>query len=47
MTKERKLPFKCAVYDAGPVEVSKRFSGESITIPKDAVADYDVTMGEQ
>ena len=47
MSKERKLPFKCAVYDEGPVEVSNRFSGESITIPPDAVAVYDVIMGEQ
>tara|TARA_R110001583_G_scaffold179286_1_gene335852 strand:- start:829 stop:1062 length:234 start_codon:yes stop_codon:yes gene_type:complete len=47
MTKERKLPFKCAVFDKEPVEVSNRFSGESITIPPDAVAVYDVIMGEQ
>ncbi len=47
MTKERKLPFECAVCDEGPVEVSNRFSGESITIPPDAVAVYDVIMGEQ
>ena len=45
MTKERKLPFKCAVFDKEPVEVSNRFSGESITIPPDAVAVYDVIMG--
>tara|TARA_R110001592_G_scaffold8894_1_gene48024 strand:+ start:271 stop:543 length:273 start_codon:yes stop_codon:yes gene_type:complete len=47
MTKERKLPFKCVVYDKEPVEVSNRLSGNSIIIPPDAVAVYDVIMGEQ
>ena len=47
MSKERKLPFKCAVFDKEPVEVKNRISGNSITIPPDAVAVYDVIMGEQ
>jgi hypothetical protein len=47
MTKERKLPFKCTVCDEKPQEVKNPFSGESITIPPDAVAVYDVIMGEQ
>ena len=40
----RPLPFKCLVGD-DPEEVTNPFSGESITIPADAVAVYDVTMG--
>ena len=40
----RKLPFDWLVGD-GPEEVTNPFSGESITIPADAVAVYDVTMG--
>ena len=40
----RPLPFKCLVGDE-PEEVTNPFSGESITIPADAVAVYDVTMG--
>ena len=41
---DRKLPFNCAV-GSGPETVSNIFSGESITIPADAVAVYDVIMG--
>ena len=44
MTKERKLPFDCAV-GTEPETIQNPFSGESITIPADAVAVYDVTMG--
>ena len=40
----RPLPFKCLVGDE-PEEVTNPFSGESITIPADAVAVYDVTIG--
>ena len=40
----RKLPFDCLVGDE-PEEVTNPFSGESITIPADAVAVYDVTIG--
>jgi hypothetical protein len=44
MTKERKLPFDCAV-GIEPETIQNPFSGESITIPADAVAVYDVTIG--
>ena len=43
-----KLPFADADYSTTPLEmetVSNPFSGESITMPKFAVAVYDVTMG--
>ena len=44
MTKKRKLPFDCAV-GTEPETIQNPFSKESITIPADAVAVYDVTMG--
>jgi len=44
---ERQLPFKCKVLDRGPVKVTNPFSGESYTLEADAVAVYDVIMGEQ
>ena len=47
MTKKRKLPFECIVCDEESQEVKNPFSGESVTIPPDAVAVYDVIMGEQ
>ena len=47
MSKERKLPFECLVYDKEPVEVKNRFSGESIVIPPDAVAVYDSIIGAE
>lgn len=40
----RPLPFDCIVGDE-PEEVTNPFSGESITIPADAVAVYDTTIG--
>jgi len=43
-----KLPFKDADYSDTPLEmetVSNPFSGQSIAMPKFAVAVYDVTMG--
>ena len=43
-----KLPFADADYSATPLEmetVKNPFSGESIALPKFAVAVYDVTMG--
>ena len=43
-----KLPFKGADYSDTPLEmetVSNPFSGQSIAMPKFAVAVYDVTMG--
>ena len=43
MTKERKLPFEIIVGDRAE-ERHNIFSGESITLPADAVAVYDVTM---
>ena len=45
-----KLPFKGADYSDTPLEmetVSNPFSGESIAMPKFAVAVYDVIMGSQ
>ena len=43
-----KLPFKDADYSDQPLEletVTNPFSGQSIDMPKFAVAVYDVTMG--
>ena len=40
----RELPFKCLVSDVGET-VQIPFSGESIALPADAVAVYDVIMG--
>ena len=43
-----KLPFADADYSSTPLEmetVKNQFSGESIAMPKFAVAVYDVTMG--
>jgi len=48
--KEYKLPFKDADYSTTPLEmetVSNIFTGESIAMPKFAVAVYDVIMGSQ
>lgn len=42
----RELPFKCHV-GTQPETVKNIFGGESITIPADAVAVYDVLMGYQ
>jgi len=42
----RPLPFKCHV-GTEPETVENIFGGESITIPADAVAVYDVIMGTQ
>ena len=45
-----KLPFAGADYGTDPLEmetVSNPFSGESIAMPKFAVAVYDVIMGTQ
>ena len=46
--KRIKLPFIDADYSDDPLEmetVSNPFSGQSIAMPKFAVAVYDVTMG--
>lgn len=40
----RELPFDCEVFDY-PETVQNPFSGESIELPADAVAVYDVIMG--
>ena len=43
-----KLPFKDADYSTTPLEmetVTNPFSGQSIAMPRFAVAVYDVTMG--
>ena len=48
INKKIKLPFKDIDYSDDPLEmetVSNRFTGESIAMPKFAVAVYDVTMG--
>ena len=45
-----KLPFADADYSATPLEmetVTNPFSGQSIAMPKFAVAVYDVIMGSQ
>ena len=46
--KKIKLPFKDADYSDQPLEletITNPFSGQSIAMPKFAVAVYDVTMG--
>ena len=46
--KKIKLPFAGADYGTNPLEmetVSNPFSGQSIAMPKFAVAVYDMTMG--
>ena len=42
----RELPFKCIVMDA-PEKGANIFTGETIEIPADAVAVYDMIMGYQ
>lgn len=44
---DRKLPFPCQILDDAPVRVANRYSGESVMLPPDAVAVYDVTMGAE
>jgi len=43
---KRELPFKCIVADE-PEEVPNMFTGETIMLPADAVAVYDVIIGMQ
>ena len=43
----RKLPFTCLILDTEDVRVANRYSGESVMLPPDAVAVYDVTMGAE
>ena len=44
---DRKLPFPCQILDDDPVTITNRYSGESVELPPDAVAVYDVTMGAE
>ena len=43
----RKLPFPAQILDTEPVRITNRYSGESVMLPPDAVAVYDVTMGAE
>ena len=43
----RKLPFTCQILDTEDVLITNRYSGESVMLPPDAVAVYDVTMGAE
>jgi hypothetical protein len=43
----RTLPFPCKILDDAPVLVSNPFSGESVTLPPDAVAVYDTIRGSE
>ena len=42
-----KLPFKCIILDAEPVEVFNRFGGGSCMLTPDAIAVYDSIMGAE
>jgi hypothetical protein len=44
---DRKLPFYCLILDTEEVLITNRYSGESVMLPPDAVAVYDVTMGAE
>lgn len=44
---DRKLPFECIIYDKEPQLVANRFSGESVMLPPDAIAVYDMMMGAE
>lgn len=44
---DRKLPFTCQILDTEEVLITNRYSGESVMLPPDAVAVYDVTMGAE
>jgi hypothetical protein len=44
---DRKLPFPCQILDTEDVRIVNRYSGESVMLPPDAVAVYDVTMGAE
>lgn len=43
----RKLPFTCQILDTEDVRIHNRMTGESVMLPPDAVAVYDVTMGAE
>jgi hypothetical protein len=47
MMTNRKLPFTCQILDTEDVLITNRYSGESVMLPPDAVAVYDVTMGAE
>ena len=44
---ERQLPFRVDVLDKEQKEITNPFSGEKYTLEPDAVAVYDVIIGEQ
>lgn len=44
---DRQLPFRVDVLNKEPKEITNPFSGEKYTLEPDAVAVYDVIMGEQ
>ena len=44
---DRKMPFQCQILDTEDVRIHNRFSGESVMLPPDAVAVYDVLMGAE
>ena len=44
---DRKLPFQCQILDSEDVRITNRYSGESVMLPPDAVAVYDVLMGAE
>ena len=41
----RKLPFKCTIFDEAPQEVKNPFSGDSCMLDPDAIAVYDMITG--
>ena len=43
MSKDRKLPKDLVILDKEPVQVKNPYSGESVTLPPDAVAVYGLT----
>ena len=43
----REIPKGLQILDKGPVEVTNQFSGESVTLPPDAVAVYDWIRGSE
>ena len=43
----RKIPKGLQILDKEPVEVTNQFSGESVTLPPDAIAVYDWIKGSE
>lgn len=44
---KRKMPFNCQILDTEDVRITNRYSGQSVMLPPDAVAVYDVTVGAE